>query len=95
LPVEGKWSYTHLRRPTTGVDSETQRLFYEMLHELNDHQKITIVLITHDIGMVNKHVKKVACLNQKLIYHGTHQEFCQSEAFKILLAEGHVVSHSH
>ncbi len=84
-----------LDEPTTGVDSETQGLFYEMLHELNDRQQITIVLITHDIGMVNRHVKKVACLNQQLIYHGTHKEFCQSEAFKILLAEGHIVSHSH
>ena len=62
-----------LDEPTTGVDSENQRLFYETLHDLNDRQKITIVLITHDIGMVNKHVKKVACLNQQLIYHGTHK----------------------
>jgi zinc transport system ATP-binding protein len=84
-----------LDEPTTGVDSETQSLFYEMLHELNESQKITIVLITHDIGMVNRHVNKVACLNQQLIYHGTHKEFCQSEAFKILLSEGHIVSHSH
>jgi len=84
-----------LDEPTAGVDSETRRLFYEMLHELNGRQKITIVLITHDIGMVNKHVNKVACLNQQLIYHGTHKEFCQSEAFKIMLAEGHIVSHTH
>ncbi|OGD22253.1 MAG: zinc ABC transporter ATP-binding protein [Candidatus Aminicenantes bacterium RBG_16_63_16] len=84
-----------LDEPTTGVDLETQHLFYEMLHELNDRQRITIVLITHDIGVVNRHVKKVACLNQQLIYHGTHKEFCQSEAFKILIAEGHIVSHSH
>ena len=84
-----------LDEPTAGVDSENQGLFYETLHDLNDRQKITIVLITHDIGMVNKHVKKVACLNQQLIYHGTHKEFCQSEAFKIMLAEGHIVSHTH
>jgi zinc transport system ATP-binding protein len=84
-----------LDEPTTGVDSDTQHLFYEMLHKLNDDQNITIVLVTHDIGMVNKHVNKVACLNQQLIYHGTHKEFCQSEAFKLMLAEGHIVSHSH
>jgi len=84
-----------LDEPTTGVDSDTQSLFYEMLHALNDDQKITIVLVTHDIGMVNRHVNKVACLNQQLIYHGSHKEFCQSEAFKVLLSEGHIVSHSH
>jgi zinc transport system ATP-binding protein len=84
-----------LDEPTAGVDSDTQRLFYDMLHELNQAQSITIVLVTHDIGMVNRHVEKVACLNQQLIYHGTHKEFCQSEAFKMMLAEGHIVSHAH
>ncbi len=84
-----------LDEPTTGVDSETQNLFYEMLHDLNEKQEITIVLVTHDIGMVNRHVNKVACLNQQLIYHGTHKEFCQSEAFKVMLSEGHIISHSH
>lgn len=85
-----------LDEPTTGVDSETQEHFYEMLERLNSKERITTVLITHDIGIVNKHVNKVACLNQKLVYHGTHQEFCRSEAFKEMLAGGHhLISHRH
>jgi zinc transport system ATP-binding protein len=84
-----------LDEPTAGVDAATQGLFYEMLHELNEGQKITIILVTHDIGIVNKHVTKVACLNQRLVFHGSHAEFCQSEAFKTMLASGHLVSHSH
>jgi zinc transport system ATP-binding protein len=84
-----------LDEPTTGVDAVTQEHFFEMLHLLNESRDITIALVTHDIGIVNKHVNKVACLNQRLVYHGTHKDFCQSEAFKNLLAGGHVVSHSH
>lgn len=84
-----------LDEPTAGVDSATQELFYEMLHSLNETQRITIVLVTHDIGIVNKHVNKVACLNQKLVYHGSHTDFCRSEAFKAMLASGHLVSHIH
>ncbi len=85
-----------LDEPTTGVDTETQEHFYDMLDTLNSSEKITIVLITHDIGIVNKHVTQVACLNQKLVYHGTHAEFCQSDAFKDMLAGGHhLVSHRH
>lgn len=84
-----------LDEPTAGVDAGTQGLFYEMLHKLNEEQKITIVLVTHDIGIVNKHVTKVACLNQRLVFHGTHADFCQSEAFKTMLASGHLVSHTH
>lgn len=84
-----------LDEPTTGVDAATQEHFYEMLHHLNKDQKITIILITHDIGIVNKHINKVACLNQRLVYHGGHEDFCRSEAFKTMLRGGHLVSHSH
>jgi zinc transport system ATP-binding protein len=84
-----------LDEPTTGVDAATQEHFYEMLHLLNQGKKITIILVTHDIGIVNKHVNKVACLNQKLAYHGSHKDFCQSEAFKALAGGGHLVSHTH
>jgi len=84
-----------LDEPTAGVDAATQGLFYDMLHRLNEDQRITIVLVTHDIGIVNKHVTKVACLNQRLVFHGSHADFCQSEAFKTMLASGHLVSHIH
>lgn len=85
-----------LDEPTTGVDAETQEHFYDMLDDLNKKEQITIVLITHEIGIINRHVNKVACLYQKLIYHGTHDEFCRSEAFKNMLAGGHhLISHRH
>ena len=84
-----------LDEPTTGVDAEIQERFYEMLDRLNKKEGITIALITHDIGIINKHVTKVACLNQKLVYHGTHEEFCRSGAFKEMLAGHHLISHRH
>ncbi|MFQ5721520.1 MAG: metal ABC transporter ATP-binding protein [Candidatus Aminicenantales bacterium] len=85
-----------LDEPTTGVDAETQERFYDILANLNKKDGITIVLITHEIGIINRHVNKVACLNQRLIYHGSHEEFCQSQAFKDMLAAGnHLISHHH
>jgi len=85
-----------LDEPTTGVDAEMQEHFYDMLDTLNRKEEITIVLITHEIGIINRHVNRVACLNQKLIYHGTHEDFCRSEAFKKMLAGGdHLISHRH
>ncbi len=85
-----------LDEPTTGVDAETQDRFYDMLDRLNAERGITIVLVTHDIGVVNKHVAQVACLNQKMVYHGTHAEFCTSEVFRdLVLRDGHLVAHEH
>jgi len=85
-----------LDEPTAGVDPETVEHFYDMLGRLSRDEGITIALVTHDIGIVDRHVNKVACLNRALVYHGTHGEFCRSQAFRDLLAGGHhLVSHQH
>ncbi len=85
-----------LDEPTAGVDAETQQRFYEMLDMLNKDHDITIVMVTHDVGIVTKHVNKVACLNQRLVFHGTHDEFCSSSVVQdILKGEHHLVCHRH
>ena len=85
-----------LDEPTTGVDARAREHFYDMLHSLHKEDGITIVLITHEVGIINRHVAQVACLDQTLVYHGSHDEFCRSEEFKRMLAEGHhLVSHHH
>ena len=83
-----------LDEPTTGVDAATQEKFYDLLGELNQ-KGLTIVIVTHDIGIVNRHVKQVACLNRRLIYHGTHEEFCSSPTLKKIIGEHHLVIHRH
>jgi len=65
-----------LDEPTTGVDQESQTKFYELLHNLNN-KGITIILISHDIGRITQYVTKIASLNQKLEFYGTHPEFCK------------------
>ena len=85
-----------LDEPTTGVDAATQTSFYDLLDRLNQQEGLTIVLVTHDIGIVNKHVTRVACLNQRLVYHGSHEDFCRSEVFRDIVSRGdHLISHEH
>jgi len=79
-----------------GVDASTQQRFYEMLDMLNKEHDITIVMVTHDVGVVTKHVNKIACLNQRLVFHGTHDEFCSSHVVQeIVRGEHHLVCHRH
>ncbi|MDF1536326.1 MAG: metal ABC transporter ATP-binding protein [bacterium] len=85
-----------LDEPTTGVDGATQKRFYDMLERVNREKGVTMVLVTHDIGVVTKHVNKVACLNQKLIFHGSHDDFCESEqAITLFGPESHLICHRH
>jgi zinc transport system ATP-binding protein len=64
-----------LDEPTTGVDQKSQKKFYELLSELNK-SGITIVLVSHDIGRITKYVTKIASLNQRMEFYGTHADFC-------------------
>jgi zinc transport system ATP-binding protein len=85
-----------LDEPTAGVDADTQTRFYDMLANLNRNEGLTIALITHDFGMMTRHVNKVACLNQSLFFHGTHEDFCSSSVVQeILHGEHHLICHRH
>ena len=85
-----------LDEPTAGVDADTQTRFYDMLADLNRNKGLTIALITHDFGLMTRHVNKVACLNQNLFFHGTHEDFCSSSVVQeILHGEHHLICHRH
>ena len=60
-----------LDEPTTSVDSPTGLDFYDLLKNLK--QKMSILMVSHDISAVSKTVDKIACLNRTLIYHGTKE----------------------
>jgi len=56
-----------LDEPTVGIDSLAQENIYDLLQSLN--QRMTIVIVTHDIGVISQHVRSVACVNRTLIAH--------------------------
>jgi len=64
-----------LDEPTSGVDPEGQASFYDLLHHLNRERGVTLLLVSHDIGVVAREVSQLACLNRRLVFHGTPAEF--------------------
>ncbi len=60
-----------LDEPTASVDKRMENSIYELLKELNE--TTTMILVTHDIGVLSAHVKKIGCLNKYFIYHGTKE----------------------
>ncbi len=62
-----------LDEPTAGVDSAQQTEFYDLLSHLNHEMGIAIVLVSHDVTAISKYVSKIACLNQRLYYHGSKE----------------------
>lgn len=60
-----------LDEPTVFVDAPTETQFYDILGNLA--RTMTIVMVTHDIGVVVSHVTKVACLNRRLFTHDSRE----------------------
>lgn len=62
-----------LDEPTTGVDPTTSMNLYSLLRELNS-QGVTIMLVSHDIGVTASYVNNIVCLNRNLVAHGRPEE---------------------
>lgn len=56
-----------LDEPTSSVDHEFETGLYSFLKELN--KEVTIVVVTHDIGVISSNVKSVACVNRTMMFH--------------------------
>jgi zinc transport system ATP-binding protein len=85
-----------LDEPTGGVDPEAQTSFYALLRHLNRERDVTLVLVSHDIGVVTKEVTKLACLNRRLVFHGRPGDFLSDAALTALYGPAmRVVRHEH
>lgn len=58
-----------LDEPTSNVDSDVEIKFHDTLKALNE--KITILMVSHDIGFVSDIVKSVLCVNRRVVFHPT------------------------
>ena len=59
-----------LDEPTSALDVNASDSFYGWLKNMQENLDLTLVLVTHDIGVVSSFLTNVACLNQSLIAHG-------------------------
>lgn len=68
-----------LDEPTSGVDAEGAKNFYELAEHLNQEHGATIILISHEINMIYKMATKVICLNRNLSCVGRPAEVLKPE----------------
>ncbi len=53
-----------LDEPTASLDTTYGKNLFDLLSALND--ELTIVMVTHDIGVLSAYVKTIACLNKRM-----------------------------
>lgn len=83
-----------LDEPTIGVDRRAQDGFYAMLKKLND-SGITIIIISHDIGVVSAHVNKLACVNRTVVLHDVSKSVNRADLVCAYADKMKIVRHEH
>jgi zinc transport system ATP-binding protein len=71
-----------LDEPLTGVDTGAQEAFYGLLKDLRKTLNLTVIMASHDIGVIPRHTDEVACVNQELHIHGKPKEALTMEGLK-------------
>lgn len=80
-----------LDEPTASVDKDMQETIYQFLKEIN--KKITIVLVTHDIGVLSSYVNRVSCLNRYLFTHDDDRYISQEIIEKAYSCPVELIAH--
>jgi len=84
-----------LDEPNTGVDMVSQQRFYKLLAKLNKEEKITIVFITHDIGVIADDIGRLFTINQKATICNDPKETLSCEDVSTLYGiDAHLI-HNH
>ncbi len=81
--------------PTASVDIAGQETVYELLRRLEVEQKMTLVLVSHDLTVVYRYAKKVLCLNHNQVCFGAPQTVLTPEELMRLYGGGKEFYHHH
>lgn len=72
-----------LDEPESGIDEMGKAKFYELIDELREMHGVTIIMVSHDIGLIFKKCTTIMCLNKTLHCHGPSKEISPLEVKKL------------
>ena len=81
-----------LDEPTNNIDPSAEAIMYDILQELN--RRLTIIIVSHDLGVVSKIVKSVVCVNRNVVVHPT-SEITGAVISELYGSEMRLVRHDH
>jgi len=86
-----------LDEPTTALDPETRERFFGVLKTLNEDKRVSIIIVTHDIGTIGKYASKLLYLDKKIVFCGGFDAFCMSEEMETYFGKfsQHLICHRH
>jgi zinc transport system ATP-binding protein len=56
-----------LDEPASGIDFKDQKKFYDLISRFNREMGLTVILVSHDLSMVNTYADNILCLKDGTI----------------------------
>ncbi len=73
--------------PTSGVDLDSEEAIYGMLRKLTAKNKITLLLISHDLHIVREYSDYALALNKCLVFFGESKDVMDPATQKLIYGE--------
>lgn len=81
--------------PLVGVDVDSQEKFFQLMETLNRDMGITLVMVSHDIGVVSERTNRIACMGRyQVLVHET-ATFKPEDYLERMYGEKHKIMHHH
>ncbi len=77
-----------LDEPLSGVDTAGMTALMDMLDEIRKEYDLSILMTTHDFGMLNSYADQVILMDKEIICQGTPSEVLNSQAFRDIFYGG-------
>ena len=84
-----------LDEPTAALDMPHQERFYHLLQQVRAERGVTILLVSHDVGVVLHEATRIACINQTLVFHGQPDELTDEALSQVYGFPVDLVIHRH
>jgi len=86
-----------LDEPASALDPEVRDRFFQLLADFNARRKVTVIMVTHDLGTIGRYSSKLLYLDKRIVFYGTYEEFCHSEDVTRIFGAfaQHVICHRH
>ena len=75
-----------LDEPVAGLDPAATADMYDMISELNSKDKITVIMVSHDVAAAHKYASHVLHIgSHKALFFGTKEQYMNSDIGKVYL----------
>jgi len=83
-----------LDEPSAALDSRRQEKLYELLRRLCNEEKMTVLMVEHDVAAITSYVDSVACLNKHIHHHAKRGETIPDDVWTAMYGDHvNIVAH--